>query len=116
MPVMVPTPYHLLVNTITLKREVEGVDAGNGPTSVYVSRGTYSAWVQMYVGNESINRNASIHQRTGTAYVAPGTPVEKTDRLVFDGVEYSIDSVRNTVEIGCLIRIDFSSIQPTFEA
>lgn len=114
--IKIPTPYHLLNRQITLKQEYDSTDSGNGPVSTYVTVGTYPAKVQFQVGNEAVNFGASRHSTVGYALVAPSVAVNRNMRLVFEGVEYSIASVRDTSEVGCLKRIDFESIELVSEA
>ena len=114
--IKIPTPFHLLNRRITLRQDYDSQDTGNGPVSTYVTVGTYPAKVQFSVGNEAIQFNAARHSRSGYALVAPSVVVNKNMRLVFEGIEYAITSVRDTSEIGCLTRIDFESIELVSEA
>lgn len=110
------TPTHLFTNSITLKQEYESLDSGNGPVSTYVTVGTYPAKVQFQVGNEAVQFGAARHSRTGYALTAPEVPANKNMRLVYNGVEYSITSDRDTSEKRCVQRIDFESIELVSEA
>jgi SPP1 family predicted phage head-tail adaptor len=107
----IPTPFHLLQNTITLRTPIDTLDSSNGPVETFVDAGSYKAKVQFNVGNDAVQFNAARHTRSGYALTAPGVPVNKNMRLVYDGIEYSINSVRDTSEIGCVTRIDFESIE-----
>jgi head-tail adaptor len=114
--IKIPTPTHLLNRQITLKQDYDTLDAGNGPVSTFVTVGTYPAKVQFQVGNEAVQFGAARHSRAGYALVAPTVAVNKNMRLVFEGIEYAIVSVRDTSEIACLTRIDFESIELVSEA